>query len=166
MHSSVYAKAQHANGSETQHSSMAYSERKKIEQNRTLVKGYEHSMVSKGGNKRPSMAITDTPDSNTGPVPQPQAQSEYGRVPMKQYIQNSWGFGQNTGTRGDISGGNLRFHTGYGRNASTTADAPVSSNARTEAIQQRQTRAERFNSVSKRPSSASITTPRPTFGRH
>ena len=173
VHSSVYAKAQQTHGGVEQHSSMAYSERKKIEKNRTLVRGYDSSMITKSGNKRRQLTVPESQAMVDDSAMQQQLQRAYGQVSMKEYIEGAWGYKQRNNTGEAVSNrfaartadNNTERTSSYNRTM-PTPDNGAASNGYASAIQARQTRAERFNVPSRRPSSSSISAPRQSFHRH
>jgi len=104
VHSSAYAKVQNTHAA-NQHSSMAFSVRKEIEKNRTHVKGYSDSIVSKGGNKMPRATSVEMQNADN----LLRHQGGYGRTPGdKESLRKGYG---------RVSGDRNELHKGYGREA-------------------------------------------------
>lgn len=195
VHSNVYAKAQRAYGGVPQHQSMSFAERTKIDNNRTYVKGYEHSHMTNlnSGNRMPMASSTGgTQDATGAQQGQNQAhvmQRGYGRT-SSQDLMAEWGYGRTSGSReelhkgyGRVSGDRESIHPGYGRTSGdreslqkgygrmTTADA-AQAKAGTgfaNAAAQRQAQAERFagtRRLSSTPSAAPRPAIKPNFGPH
>ena len=114
VHSSAYARIQRDSSSTTQHSSMLFSERAKIEQNRSFVKGYGDSQISRGGNKMPHALSSEE---------RMRQQQSYGRTEGDKDSLRK-GYGRVSGDRnslqkhyGRTDGDRESLKHGYGRTA-------------------------------------------------
>ncbi len=123
VHSSGYAKVQHNQGGGP-HSGMSFSARMKVDQNRTVVKGYGSSMIMQNGNKMP--AATSVGGQGTeadAPVPvTPRSQQQdnhYGWSSSRDTVA-SWGY-KSENSLNNVANttaiDNTNSNWGYGRTA-------------------------------------------------
>ena len=95
MHSSAYAKVQQNHGGGP-HSGMSFSARTKVDQNRTIVKGYGSSMIMQKGNKMPAATPVggsdSEPDLPVPTMPSQKVQENHFGWRSSQDTMASWGY--------------------------------------------------------------------------